>query len=170
MIVKVVPYNPDWPNKFEQEAIQLKAILRAELQHIHHIGSTAVPGLLAKPIIDMMLEVKELNQLDAKNTEMENLGYEVMGAYGIPGRRYFRKGGNHRTHQIHAFASGDPNLKRHMAFRDYLIAHQAIADAYGTLKLEIANRCNNDMEQYCDEKDPFVQLHEAKALKWYEQR
>ncbi|MEL6143497.1 MAG: GrpB family protein, partial [Bacteroidota bacterium] len=110
MIVKVVHYNPNWPNEFDKEAAKLVLTLGDIVQNLHHIGSTAVPGLMAKPIIDMMPEVSSLELLDAKSEQMESLGYEVMGELGIPGRRYFRKGGDNRTHQIHAFLSGDPNV------------------------------------------------------------
>ena len=167
MDVIVVPYNPNWPKEFEQEAHEIRDILGPILLHCHHVGSTAVPGLMAKPIIDMMPEVSDLEFLDSKSAEFEALGYEVMGEYGIPGRRYFRKGGDNRTHHVHAFLSGDSNLERHLAFRDYLIAHESVAKAYGDLKFDIASRCNNDMDQYCDEKDEFVQTHEALAVEWY---
>lgn len=170
MIVTVVPYNPDWPQAFAREADLVRPILSDTLVHIHHIGSTSVPGLMAKPIIDMMLEVSDLALLVGHNLQMETLGYEVMGECGIPGRRYFRKGGDHRTHQIHAFQSGDTNLVRHLAFRDYLRAHPAVADAYGALKYEIAQRADNDIETYWQAKDPFIKLHEAKALAWYQSR
>lgn len=167
MHVIVVDYDPHWPKKFELEASHLQTILMGTLVKVHHIGSTSVPGLMAKPIIDLMLEVSDLVSLDTKNASMQDLGYEVMGAYGILGRRYYRKGGDHRTHQIHAFATGDPNIRRHLAFRDYLKAHQPIAQEYGQLKWDLAQRCNHDIEKYCDGKDPFIKLHETKALAWY---
>ena len=168
MFVKVVSYNSNWPKAFEQESSKLKLMLGAVLDDIHHIGSTAVPGLMAKPIIDILLEVSNLKSLDGQNFKMEGMGYEALGEYGIIGRRYFRKGGYHRSHQIHAFRSGDPHVTRHLAFRDYLIAHEEIARAYGKLKWEIAQNCENDLEKYCDAKDPFVKLHEQRALEWYE--
>lgn len=167
MLVTVVEYNPLWGELFNEEAEQLKFILGDIANHIYHIGSTAVPGLMAKPIIDIMLDVISLKHLDVKNEAFEKLGYEVKGEFGIPGRRYFRKGGDHRTHQIHAFKSGDSNLIRHLVFRDYLIAHKKTANEYGKLKFDIAKKCNNDIEKYCDEKDSFVKHHEAKALEWY---
>ena len=167
MIIKVVKYNPDWVRQFELESSQLKKMLGDELVHIHHIGSTAVPGLQAKPVIDIILEVRAIQNLDNRKIQFEALGYEVMGEYGIPGRRYFRKGGDHRTHHIHAFQVDDSNILRHLAFRDYLIEHDEIAKEYGALKVLIAKRCNNNNEQYCDEKDAFVKEHEQKALAWY---
>ena len=168
MLITVVEYNPNWPQEFAQEAGRLQQVLSDTAVAIHHIGSTSVPGLVAKPIIDIILEVADLNQLDTKGDKMEALGYEVMGEFGIPGRRYFRKGGYHRTHHVHAFLLGDPNVKRHLAFRDYLIAYPAIAADYGKLKQEVAERSNNNIENYGDGKDPFIKLHEQKALEWYD--
>lgn len=170
MNVIVVNYHPQWIQEFEMESEKLKLQIGRVLNHVYHIGSTAVPGLMAKPIIDMMLAVSDLDELDRQNFKLENMGYEALGEYGIAGRRYFRKGGEHRTHQIHAFQSGDPNLMRHLAFRDYLRAHKEIADEYGALKLDIAQRCNNDIEKYCDEKDGFIKYQEAIALNWYQKK
>ena len=167
MYIKVVAYDPNWPHEFEKEAKEIQFALGDVALQIHHIGSTSVPGLLAKPVIDIMLEVSNLDALDAQSNEMKKLGYEVMGEYGIAGRRYFRKGGDNRTHQIHAFLEGDDNIVRHIAFRDYLIAHSKIAQDYGELKFKIAQNCNNDIDNYCDAKDPFIQYHEPLALKWY---
>ena len=166
MLIVVVDHDPQWANEFEKESEKLQQILGDILNNIHHIGSTAVPGLMAKPIIDILLDVKDLGQLDAKSESFEELEYEVMGEYGIPGRRYFRKGGNNRTHHIHAFQKGDPNLIRHLAFRDYMIEHKNIAKEYGELKFNIAQRCKDNIVNYSDEKDAFVKYHEAKALKW----
>lgn len=167
MFIYVVQYNPEWPIAFRKEADAIKNILRGQVNYIHHIGSTSVPGLMAKPIIDIMLDVVDLDFLDSQSTAFEALGYEVKGELGIPGRRYFRKGGDNRTHQIHAFKTGDENLIRHLAFKEYLIAHPEVAKAYGHLKYQIAQTCNHDIEKYSDEKDPFIKEHEAKALEWY---
>ena len=167
MLVTVVPHQSQWKQQFEAEAQTLQQTLGPIIQQVHHIGSTAVPGLLAKPIIDIILEVTGLEALDQCNPQLEQLGYEAMGEMGIPRRRYFRKGGDQRTHQIHAFQTGDAHVVRHLAFRDYLIAHPVIADQYGALKLEIAQRCNNT-EQYWREKYDFVKHHEALALAWYQ--
>lgn len=166
-MVEVVSHNPSWSAQFEVEAALLREILQDIVLEIHHIGSTSVPGLPAKPIIDMMPEVTSLEALDATTKQLEALGYEAMGAYGIPGRRYFRKGGNHRTHHVHAFLAGDPNVRRHLAFRDYLRAHPPVAREYGLVKAQAARLSNNNIEDYCDAKDPFIKLHEPKALAWY---
>jgi GrpB-like predicted nucleotidyltransferase (UPF0157 family) len=132
---------------------------------IHHIGSTAVPGLAAKPIIDILVEVSSLAEIDATTDGMAELGYEAMGEFGIAGRRYFHKGGNQRTHQIHAFKKGNPHILRHIVFRDYLRTHPDAASEYGRLKKKVAATCDNDIEVYCDGKEAYVKKLEAIAMK-----
>ena len=123
-------------------------------------------GLAAKPIIDIIIEVSCLTKLDALSVFFEEMGYEVMGEFGIEGRRYYRKGGDHRTHQIHGFMVGDFHIQRHIAFRDYLIAHPDIMHEYQILKIGLARTCDNDIDVYCDGKDSFVQYHEKQAVNW----
>lgn len=166
MKIEVVPYRPEWPAAFEAEE---KAILGLSLPgviNIHHIGSTAVEGLSAKPIIDIMIEAQSLEELDQNKKRIESLGYEAMGAFGIVGRRYYRKGVDDRTHQIHAFQISDPNLCRHLAFRNYLREYPEIRKEYAALKERVASECDHDINEYCDGKNDFIQLHEAKALDW----
>lgn len=97
---------------------------------VHHIGSTAITGIQAKPIIDLLVEVQCLTQVDEQNLPMEQLGYEVMGDFDIPGRRFFRKNNQDgiRTHHIHIFNHNSAQIKRHLAFRDYMIAHPTDAN------------------------------------------
>lgn len=164
MIVEVVPYDPAWPAHFERERHALFEALPAVIGAVHHIGSTSVEGLAAKPIIDMLMEVRSLRELDATAESLAALGYEALGEYGIAGRRYFRKGGMRRTHQIHAFATGDENILRHLAFRDYLISNPDVRVRYAELKIGLAASCNNDIDTYCAGKDAFVKHHEQRAL------
>jgi GrpB-like predicted nucleotidyltransferase (UPF0157 family) len=168
MLVEVVPSSPTWPQEFRREAERLRLALRPEVAAIHHIGSTSVPDLPAKPIIDILMEVESLDRLDERRSRLEQLGYECMGEYGIPGRRYFRKSDSAgiRTHHVHAFRCGDANIERHLAFRDYLIAHPDVARAYGELKLRLAMLHAHDVEAYMDGKDGFIKVHEAAALAW----
>jgi GrpB-like predicted nucleotidyltransferase (UPF0157 family) len=166
MKIEVVPYNPLWPIKFETECSAIWCALGDILVNVHHIGSTAVAGLAAKPVIDIILEVRSLKELDESTTKMEFLGYEALGEFGIPGRRYFRKGGSNRTHQVHSFRIGDDNIFRHLAFRDYLNYFSDARLAYEALKIRLASDCDNDLAIYCDGKDAFVKLHEAKAIEW----
>ena len=124
-----------------------------------------MPGLSSKPIIDILLEVGDLVALDARNSAMEAIGYTPMGEFGIPGRRYFPKGGGNRSHQIHAFLRGDGNVGRHNPFRDYLRRHPQAAQEYAELKRRVARACNNDLGKYCDGKDAYVKQLEAIAVK-----
>ena len=125
---------------------------------MHHIGSTAVPNIHAKPVIDILLVVQKHAELDAKQAAMEALGYEARGEGGIPGRRFFRRDNKDgdRTHQVHAFEADSPQIARHLAFRDYMIAHPGIAQEYSALKQKLAAEHPNDIEAYMDGKDAFI--------------
>jgi GrpB-like predicted nucleotidyltransferase (UPF0157 family) len=103
MNVIVIEYNENLLQMFGEESCKIKRIFGDELIDIHHIGSTSVPGLKAKPIIDIMPIVKDVEVVDTFNEQMIKLGYEPLGEFGKKGRRYFRKGGNNRTHQVHVF-------------------------------------------------------------------
>ena len=99
----VVEYDPEWLRMFECEAAVIRRILGANCVAVNHIGSTAVPGLAAKPVIDIMPVVKSLADVDLQAGEFAKHGYGYMGEFGIAGRRYLRKGGDERTHQVHVF-------------------------------------------------------------------
>ncbi len=166
--VVVVPHNAEWHGAFQAEARALRSMLGEWVIRIHHIGSTAIPGIYAKPVIDLLLEVAEVETLDEHAAAMESLGYEAMGEYGIPGRRYFRKDSEDgvRTHQVHAFQAGSSEVKRHLAFRDYLTAHPAVAAEYSALKRKLAEDFPEDIHAYMEGKDPFIKEYEHRALEW----
>lgn len=169
MHVRVVEYDSRWPQMFAAEAEKIQNILGENCIAVHHIGSTSVPNLAAKPIIDILPVVRDLRLVDAKNAAFEALGYECMGEFGIAGRRYFRKGGDERTHQIHIFAQESAyDIARHLAVRDYLRAFPKEAAAYGDLKMRLAQQYPEDIEGYCDGKDAFVKALEQRALAWKE--
>lgn len=166
--VKVVEYDPEWEQLYQQEKRKLEDILDDELVEIHHIGSTAVPGLRAKPIIDIMPVVSCIHRVDLYNSLFEKIGYECMGEFGIPGRRYFRKGGDIRTHQIHIFEKANQSdMIRHLAVRDYLRNHEKARREYGELKSRLAAQYPDSIEKYCDGKDDFVKKLEREAVRWY---
>lgn len=166
--ITVTDYNPAWPEMYRKEAELLKDILKGNCVSVYHIGSTAVSGLAAKPIIDIMAEVRDLTAVDAVCARFEEAGYEYLGEFGIRGRRYLRKGGNERTHQIHIFSEKDvDNLSRHLAFRDYLRVHPEICRQYAALKKELARKYPYDIDGYCDGKDTFVKRIEKLALAEY---
>jgi len=155
-IVEVVSYDPNWEQKFKEEANKIKEIFKEILVDIHHIGSTAVPLVKAKPIIDIMVEVKDINKVDSYNKQMEKLGYVALGEYGIPKRRFFQKGGNNRTHHVHIFEKGSPQIKRHIDFRDYLISNSSVAKEYSLLKEKLSKKYRYDIDKYQEGKDSFI--------------
>ncbi|WP_291199786.1 GrpB family protein [Hyphomonas sp.] len=167
--VTVVPHDPAWARAFAAEAAAIKAALGGLTMTLHHIGSTAVPGILAKPVIDLLGEVEVMAALDAAAGKLVALGYEALGANGISGRRYFRKLGpdGERTHHLHVFTRGSPQLVRHLAFRDYLRAMPDVARAYSELKAQLTRDPDAPRDAYIDGKAPFVLETEKAALDWY---
>lgn len=167
--VRVVPNDPRWSHEFERAAAELAAVLGANLVAIHHIGSTAVPGIHAKPIIDLLPVVRDLSAVDARTPALEKLGYEALGELGIAGRRYLRRcdAAGQRTHHVHVFEQHSPHITRHLAFRDFLRAHPEQAQHYSALKQRLAAAHPDDWNAYCDEKDAFVQPLERQAMAWF---
>lgn len=163
-IIEVVAYDPQWPERFRSVAERIAEVLGDAMVAIDHVGSTAVPGLAAKPIIDLLLEVRSLAELDERTPALEALGFRARGENGIAGRRYFVCGGERRTHHLHAYAKSDLQLHRHRAFRDYLIAHPEVAERYADLKRRAADRCRHDSRVYAALKASFIEAHERRAL------
>ena len=124
---------------------------------IHHIGSTSVPGLTAKPVIDVLPVVSSLDGVDARRDEFESAGYLWRGAYGIAGRRLLtRDADGTRVANVHVFAEGSLEIARHLRFRDALIADPALAAEYAALKRRLRELHPWDVESYADAKSPFV--------------
>ncbi len=168
MKVEVVPHEPKWRTAFENESKQVACALGANVVAIHHIGSTAIPNIYAKPIIDLLVEVKDITRVDEQSAVMEVLGYEAMGEYGIPSRRFFLKDNEvgNRTHHIHTFEVNSLEVERHLTFRDYLIAHPEDAQKYSELKRELAGKYSHNRDRYMDGKDGFIKEIDRQAAKW----
>ena len=168
MATKVLPHDPAWAQAFGVEANAVMAAVAPVEVTLHHIGSTAVPGILAKPIIDILGEASCLRAIDRSTSRLEAIGYEAMGAYGIEGRRYFRKtaADGVRTHHLHMFEIGAPPIARHLAFRDYLRACPDRAMAYSDLKARILAGLGSDGATYQEEKAAFVEALSAEAEAW----
>ncbi len=164
--VEVTPYNKDWPLMYEEEANKLRRIFDSAIIEIHHIGSTSVDGLMAKPVIDIMPVVRNIDRIDDFNTAMIDIGYEPKGENGLPGRRYFQKGGDERTHHIHFYEIGNSEIERHLAFRNYLRSHPDAVKEYGNLKKELSQRFPNDIEAYISGKEQLVSEIEKRAMDW----
>ncbi len=165
--VRVLPHDPAWKGTFEAEAAVLRSVFGDEALAVHHIGSTSVPNLYAKPTIDILIEARRIEGVDEFGAAMAGRGYEAWGEYGIPGRRFFVKNrGPVRICNIHVFEAGDPEVERHLVFRDYLIQHPETARAYETLKRDLAEKFPTDMQAYMDSKDAFIKRTEKEALSW----
>lgn len=168
--IEVVPYQPRWPQQAAAEAARFASALAADprLLAIHHIGSTAVPGLPAKPTLDLLSVVADLACLDDARAAIEALGYQWRGESGIRNRRYFTRTApdGARLAHVHCFPEGDPAVREHLAFRGYLRAHPQVAHAYAELKQACAQLHPHDGAAYTDRKAPFVQRTLNAALAW----
>lgn len=167
-VVEVLPYDEQWPARFAGEAAAVHTALGDTVIRIEHIGSTAVPGLAAKPIIDMMPLVRNVDDVGRRITAMAAIGYIPRGEFGLPGRRYFVKRPAHdRRVNCHLYAADHPEVMRHLAFREYLRRHPAARDAYAARKVELAHAHPTDIVAYMDGKDGLIKQIEAAALRWY---
>jgi len=167
--VLVLPYNPAWPLQFAAESGILRTIFGTEVVAIHHIGSTSIPGMSAKPIVDLLVEVRDISGLDRFNEKLSESSYTPKGENGIPGRRYFFKGSEdlHTAH-VHCFQSGNEHIERNLIFRDYLKAHPSEARSYSLLKEILADQFPEDIDSYVEKKDRFIQEIDRRAHAWEE--
>jgi GrpB-like predicted nucleotidyltransferase (UPF0157 family) len=166
--VILAAYDPEWPRLAADHSRRLQA-LGSAIVIVHHIGSTSVPGLAAKPIIDLMPIVSDLAELDRLRERVEALGYGWHGELGIAGRRYctLDDQAGLRAVQLHIFQVNSPHVERHIALRDYLRAHPEIARAYENEKRRAQNLYPEDSHRYGDEKAAWIRDAEVKALDWY---
>ena len=167
MRLELHAYNPMWPRDFENEAEVLRGILGHDLLAIHHIGSTAIPGMIAKPTIDILAVALTLEAVDRHADRMQASGYVGKGENGIAGRRYFQRfgqGGRH-THHIHIFQKRAPQIDWHLAFRDFLRAHPAKAALYAETKRHAA-AAFSARQEYQAQKSPCIEKIEAEAVEW----
>jgi len=169
MKVRLSDYSENWAVMFRNEASFLKTIFGDEIIRFEHFGSTSVPGLKAKPVIDMMCIVNDIKKIDLFNKQMTSLGYDAAGEWGIPGRRLFRKGGENRTHHIHFYQFDNPQIDRHLIFRDYLRAHPDEVIKYSHFKEALAQKFENTSD-YSPAKKSFVKAMEQQALLWHKEQ
>src|SRR5438105_8172350 len=166
-LIRVVEYDPRWPEVYELERGLLVGALYPFVVDIQHIGSTSVPGLAAKPIIDIGVAIEEYPLPEVSIEAVVALGYEYVGEYGIPRRHYFHKG-SPRIHHLHVLEVSGEEWQKHILFRDYIRAHREQARRYETLKRDLARRYEHDREAYTDSKTEFVLATLAKARAWRE--
>ncbi|MBO1910863.1 GrpB family protein, partial [Microvirga sp. 3-52] len=165
------PWTAEWEKFYLAEEEILKEVLADELIDIFHIGSTSIPPVgYAKPIIDILIVVKNIGAVDLYNDLMKSIGYESKGEFGIPDRRYFPKGKANRTHHVHIFQTGDEAIQVHLDFKEYLLVHPIEAKKYGDLKRELAKWFPHNTHQYQDGKEQFVKKLVEKAIEWRSNR
>lgn len=155
--VRLEPFDEQWALLFQEIKAENAEILGPNAMDIQHIGSTAIKGIVAKPILDVAVVVGNLDAIDIE--EMEKHGYVFGGEAGIPGRCFFAKyrDGNVATHHIHCYRSENRNLLANIVFREYLNAHGDIATQYHDLKLRLAKQYPDDRARYTEEKTEFVE-------------
>lgn len=162
--VELVPHDPAWAAAAEAEAAAIRETLGAIVLAVHHIGSTAIPGICAKPILDLIPVVQSLETLDKRRRSMEALGYEWLGELGLPRRRYCRKDDpvtGRRLVQLHCYAAGDPEIGRHLAFRDRLRADPRLSRAYEREKWRCRSLHPSDSHAYSECKGGWIRAVES---------
>lgn len=162
-IIKLVKYAPTWAITYQQERELITTALKQEVADIQHIGSTAVPGLSAKPIVDILIAVNQLAAAEKYSIHLQTIGYEYIYYAENIDRLFFRKG-TPRTHHVHIVEYGSWTYWRHILFRDYLFAHPETAQQYEQLKREMAIKFKTDRNAYTDSKTEFIRSIVAQAL------
>ena len=162
--VEIAEYDHAWPGAYERERAAILAALGDLVFAIEHVGSTSVPGLAAKPIVDIMIGLRTMANGERCVEPLERLGYEYKGEAGIPGRLYFRKLiDGLRTHHIHLVEHGCDFWKRHLLFRDYLRRHPQEVRQYQELKARLAAQYGDDRIGYTEAKTEFIESALTKA-------
>lgn len=169
--IYVTDYDRAWPNLFLREKSAVWEVLGSNCAAIHHVGSTAVPGMVAKPTIDLLVEVCDLDAVCSVRGGFDFLGYDWLGECGIPNRIYLvkQRGMDDVVEDmchVHVFEVASPQVTRHLAVRDYLRAHVDVAGEYGELKRGLAERFPYDPDGYRAGKDAYVRSLERAALAW----
>ena len=154
--VCLADHSEYWKLIFQEEASQIQAVLQDTIQSIHHVGSTAIPNIKAKPIIDILIGVEGFSSIPIIVAQLEQLGYIYKGENGIPDRHYFSKG-EPRCFHIHLTLSGNAIYNNHLHFLNHLKAHPNLAKAYEKIKMDLAAKFQNERLQYTEGKDEFIQ-------------
>ena len=155
--VHIADYDPQWPVEFRRIRDQITAALGLLAQRIEHVGSTAVPGLAAKSIIDIDVVIATRSDLPAVTASLCPLGYQHEGDLGVAGREAFTTPPGAPPHHLYVCAAGNPALARHLAFRDFLRSHPGAARAYAELKRSLASQFRDDRTAYTEAKTAFIE-------------
>jgi len=156
--VNLLFYNSKWKELYKREEELLYSSIGNYVLDIQHIGSTSIPGILAKPIIDIAVGLKSLDLVKKIIKPLKSIGYQYLGEKGVTNRHFFVKGiEKNRTHYLHVEKLGSKNWKNHILFRDYLLKNKEAAKEYSQLKRELALKYKNDRDAYLTEKESFIQ-------------
>lgn len=163
--IVIVEYDPDWALAYETERDRILDAIGNQLTAVEHVGSTAVPGLGAKPIIDIMVAVADIDDYVHAIAPLEGLGYEYVSEYEefIPERRYFRKGAEPSSHHLHMVQRTTSFWHDHLLFRDYLRTHDETARDYEELKKALAAKLGDDRLAFTEAKTAFIESVLAQA-------
>jgi GrpB-like predicted nucleotidyltransferase (UPF0157 family) len=158
--VEISEYDPTWAELFERERQRLSGVFDSRALGIEHIGSTAVPGLCAKPIVDILVGLDRLELTDEQIAAMERLDYEYLGEFGLPGRLYFRT--SPRKYHVHVVEHGGEHWERQLVFRDALRSDPEERRRYDELKRRLAAE-GHSRDAYTELKTPLIREVEARA-------
>ena len=165
--VELSPPLPSWAEVAQEETLRLTDALESSIVVVHHIGSTAIPGIHAKPIVDLMPVVRSVTTLDGQESAIVRLGYRCWGEYGIPGRRYCTlddPATGKRRFQLHCYEPESVEVEKHLAFRDYLRANPLKAKEYDEEKHRCRELHPDDSHAYTDAKAGWIAAQLPAAL------
>lgn len=154
--VVVVEYDPRWPPIFEEIRATVSGVLGDLVVTIEHVGSTSVPGLAAKPIVDLDVVIPSRDDLPFAIERLARLGYVHRGDLGIPGREAFRRPAGTPNHHLYVCTPDTPSHREHLALRDYLRTHPDAAREYGELKRRLAMAYRHNIDSYIEGKTEFI--------------
>jgi GrpB-like predicted nucleotidyltransferase (UPF0157 family) len=164
--VKLLAHDEQWHQLFAEEKARLQNAIGEFVVAVEHVGSTAVCGIAAKPILDIAVAINDKANGEKCIAPLENLGYVYRGENGIAGRFYFVKGAPARTHHLHMLLAGSEEFRNHLFFRDYLRANPESAAKYDKLKRNLAEKYGNDRDAYLDGKAAFVASILQKSIEY----
>ena len=163
-IVELKPYNPKWKEIYREESELISTTIHEYLVDIQHIGSTAIPNIVAKPIIDIAVALDSLENIEKIIKPLKEIDYIYRGEQGIPDRHLFVKGGEEfRTHHMHIMHKSHYEWKKHLFFRDYLLNHPEEVKKYSELKLQLEKKFKEDRASYTESKSEFIEIILDKA-------